>query len=189
MRENHPVELLDRFSLLAGAPFHYEFSKYVYVPQSTKDEREYARVPSVGAAQAMEPLLASLNPIQELALHSRIEVNGERLHFPMLDLAERFSEDHLQALRGLMAEFEVGEFAVYHSGRSAHVYGLALLSDERLRQFFARALLLNLPGKDPVVDSRWIGHRLYAGYGSLRWSCNTKQYLAWPKSIGIFKSK
>jgi hypothetical protein len=170
-------------------PCEYEFSKYVYVPQSTKDEREIARIPSANAAAALEPLLAGLNPLQELALHSRISCGGAYRHVPMLDLAERFSEAHLQALRGLMAEFEVGEFAVYHSGRSAHVYGLALLSDDRLRQFFARALLLNLPGKEPLVDSRWIGHRLYAGYGSLRWSCNTKQYLNWPKTIGVFKAK
>ncbi|MGE3262342.1 MAG: hypothetical protein AB7K68_11230 [Bacteriovoracia bacterium] len=185
---DHPAELLERLNRLMKGPFDYEFSKYVYVPQSTKDDREYLRVPSLEAAGKVDSLLGSLKAHQELALHSRLFRGSEVLHIPMLDLDQAFSDTHLAALNDLMREFGVSEFAVYNSGRSAHVYGLGLLSAERLNQFFARALLLNLPGKKPIVDARWIGHRLYAGYGSLRWSCNTKQYLGAPKAIGIFRS-
>lgn len=184
----HPAGLLERVNQLVPGPFDYEFSKYVYVPQSTKDDREYLRVPSPEVVGRVDSLLASLKGKQELALHSRIFRGSEVLHIPMLDLEEVFSEIHLAALTALMREFGIPAFAAYNSGRSAHVYGLGLLAPERLIQFFARALLLNLPGKKAIVDARWVGHRLYAGYGSLRWSCNTKQYLSAPKAIGIFRN-
>lgn len=183
---SHPSGLLERISKLVGEPFEFEFSKYVYVPQSTRDDREYIRAQATEAAALYERVHASLGAAQEVALHSRIFKGSEELHIPMLDLAEEFSDNHLRAIRALMAEFGVKEFAVYHSGRSAHVYGLGLLSPPELMKFFGHALLLNLPGAAPLVDSRWIGHRVYAGYGSLRWSCNTKQYLSPPKAIGLF---
>lgn len=191
MRDNHPVELLDQFCQLTGkgARFSFEFSKYVYVPQSTEDDREYLELTPGEVRAQLDELLAGLKPNQELAMHSRIFLGTQAQHFPMLDLAAQFSEAHLPPLRTLMLEFGIKEFAAYHSGRSAHIYGLGLLSDEALRKFFARALLLNFPGQEPLVDARWIGHRLYAGYGSLRWSCNTKQYLSWPKTIGIFRAQ
>jgi hypothetical protein len=33
-----------------------------------------------------------------------------------------------------------------------------------------RLLLLNLPEKPCLVDTRWVGHRLIGGYAALRWS-------------------
>jgi hypothetical protein len=184
----HPVGLIERINRLQPEPFEYEFSKYIYVPQSTKDDREYLRLPSAQALNKYEELLLGLKEKQELALHSRIFNGSECLHFPMLDLAEEFSDLHVKAISSLMCEFNIPQFAAYHSGRSAHIYGLGLLTGEKMIQFLARALLLNLPGKETIVDSRWIGHRIYAGYGSLRWSCNTKQYLSAPKAIGLFSA-
>ncbi|MGZ3695654.1 MAG: primase 1D-like protein [Bdellovibrionota bacterium] len=185
---DHPSSLLPRLSLLGGVAFEFEFSKYVYIPQSTRDDREYIRVKGVEAFAQQASLLGALNPDQELALHSRIFLASGVKHIPMLDLAGKFSDLHRDSIAALMKEFTIKEFAVFDSGRSAHVYGIGLLSAERQIQFFARALLLNLPGKPDLVDSRWIGHRIYAGYGSLRWSCNTKQYLSTPKAIGLFSA-
>lgn len=188
MQPGHPAEILIRVSALVGRPCDFEFSKYVYVPQSTKDERELVRLPADRALAAVPALLESLNERQELALHSRVSASGVVLHIPMLDLIGPFCPAMVDPLRSLMGEFSVPEFWVYDTGRSAHVYGLGLLPDERLVKFFARSLLLNLPGREPIVDARWIGHRIYAECGSLRWSCNTKQYLQGPVKSGSFRT-
>jgi len=50
----------------------------------------------------------------------------------------------------MMHEFKVPEFAVYNTGRSAHVYGLGLLEQSEVLRFFGRALLLNLPDEPPL---------------------------------------
>lgn len=187
---NHPSELLPLFQRLLPGSFTFEFSKYVYKPQSTIDERELVHISCEQAEAFLPELMQSLNPQQELALHSRIILaQKEYFYFPMLDLLGKFEPWMIPALEGLMREFKIPQFAIYDSGRSGHVYGIHLLNQDQLIKFFSRALLLNLPGKDPMIDTRWIGHRIYAGYGSLRWSCNTKQYLAFPTKVGIFTTK
>lgn len=183
----HPVSLLPGFAALAGKTSRFEFSKYVYVPQSTADDREYVKADAASAAARAAELLGTLNPAQELAFHSRIfSEEGELRHVPMLDLAGPFGPTPLEGVAKLMREFAVEKFSVYLSGRSSHVYGHTLLSQDELYRFFAKALLLNLPDAPAIVDSRWIGHRLLAGYGSLRWSLNTPQYKKYPEHIGTY---
>ena len=63
-----------------------------------------------------------------------------------------------------------------NSGRSFHAYSLRLISPKEWREFMGRLLLLNLPGRSSFIDSRWVGHRLVAGYASLRWTANSEQY-------------
>lgn len=182
----HPIELLD-FYLAAFGPFELEFSKYVYRPRSTVDDREYFRASASEAASRYRELEAGLSAGQDLALHSTFTFSQGPRHIPMMDLMGKFEEAWVEPIGRMMALFGVGEFAVYSTGRSAHVYGLGLISHEQVAPFFARSLLLNLPDQAPIVDSRWIGHRLLAGYGSLRWSCNGGQYLHKPELIGRFR--
>src|SRR4051794_31048566 len=107
----HPVGLLERINRLQPEPFEYEFSRYIYIPQSTKDDREYLRLPSAEALSKYEELIQGLKGNQELALHSRIFTRGESLHFPMLDLSEEFSDLHVKAISSLMGEFNIPQFA------------------------------------------------------------------------------
>lgn len=182
----HPIELL-HFYLSAFGPFELEFSKYIYRPRSTVDDREYFRAFGADAFRQYQELETGLQPSQDLALHSTFTFAEGKRHIPMMDLMGKFEESWAQPIGRVMALFGVGEFAVYGTGRSAHVYGLGLISPEQVVPFFARSLLLNLPDQPPIVDSRWIGHRLLAGYGSLRWSCNGEQYLQKPELIGTFR--
>jgi hypothetical protein len=184
---SHPVDLLDFFTAAFGQ-FELEFSKYIYRPRSTLDDREYFRASAAEAFRRYKALEEGLLPSQDLALHSTITFSGSnKRHIPMMDLMGKFDESWVQPIGRAMALFGVEEFAVYSTGRSAHVYGLGLISPEQVTPFFARSLLLNLPDQPPIVDSRWIGHRLLAGYGSLRWSCNGEQYLQKPEWIGTFR--
>lgn len=183
----HPIELLN-FYLDSYGPFELEFSKYVYRPRSTVDDREYFRAPAGEATRYYRELEASLQPGQDLALHSTFSFGeSNKRHIPMMDLMGKFEEAWVEPIGRMLGLFGVGEFAVYGTGRSAHVYGLGLIAPEQIMPFFARSLLLNLPDQAPIVDSRWIGHRLLAGYGSLRWSCNGGQYLQKPELIGRFR--
>jgi hypothetical protein len=183
---SHPIDLLDFYTAAFGS-FELEFSKYIYRPRSTVDDREYFRAPAADASRQYEALEAGLQPGQDLALHSTFTfAGGEKRHIPMMDLMGKFEPDWVEPIGRMMALFGIGEFAVYGTGRSAHVYGLGLISSAEVMPFFARSLLLNLPDQAPIVDSRWIGHRLLAGYGSLRWSCNGGQYLQKPELIRTF---
>jgi hypothetical protein len=184
---SHPIELLDLYAEKLGRAFELEFSKYVYLPRSSEDNREYFQVSSKEARALYADLLGSLKPNQDLALHSKFKLSdGSRHHIPMLDLQGEFREAWVEPIHKLLSGFGVDAFAVYATGRSAHVYGLGPIAEENLVPFFARALLLNLPDEEPIVDVRWIGHRLEAGYGSLRWSCNGPQYLQRPELVGEY---
>ncbi|MBP8273206.1 MAG: hypothetical protein KAY59_02190 [Acidobacteria bacterium] len=47
----------------------------------------------------------------------------------------------------------------------------------------AWSLLQNAPDPNELVDSRWIAHRLVAGYSALRWTGNQEHYLAEPRIL------
>ncbi|MGC1520222.1 MAG: hypothetical protein WA803_01670, partial [Steroidobacteraceae bacterium] len=76
-------------------------------------------------------------------------------------------------------------FLYFDSGRSFHAYGLQLISPGEWREFMAKLLLLNLPEGEHLIDARWVGHRLVAGYGALRWSANSDFYLQVPRATQI----
>lgn len=48
-------------------------------------------------------------------------------------------------------------------------------------------LLINPRNGAEVVDTRWVGHRLIGGFGSLRWSNNSGQYLGLPTRVAFHK--
>jgi hypothetical protein len=185
---SHPIELVSFFLRSCGGPFAFEFSKYVYRPRSTEDDREYFRAEAESVREAYEKACTGLRPGQDIAVHSTLSfANGRKMHIPMIDLSGRFEEKWVTPIGRLMRAFGIGEFAIYSTGRSAHVYGLGLIAPEQVVHFFGHSLLLNLPDQAPIVDTRWVGHRLIAGYGSLRWSCNGGQYLQLPELLGRFK--
>lgn len=186
--EDHPLEFAKCFAENLDQAVTLQFARYIYQPQSTKDDREYFTLKSSDLPQNFPRLFHELKPKQEIALQSKFEVKGKHFHIPMLDLLSRFNETMIPGLKALMNEFGVKEFWVYETGRSAHVYGLQPIDSDQLISFFGKALLLNLPGKEAVVDSRWVGHRIVARNGSLRWSCNSEQYHQLPKKLGEYLS-
>lgn len=49
-------------------------------------------------------------------------------------------------------------------------------------------LLANPKNDKQVVDSRWVAHRLIAGYAALRWTSHQNQYLSVPALVGRFET-
>ncbi len=180
----HPVSILQSFFkkiVRLHSQAEAEFSYYSYSPQTIVDQRELFKVPLASITPLwLKEVLTKIPSGVELAFHSRIWVDELPYHIPMAD----FSVSH-RAKRLLPNLIIVGSLKLkpiwFDSGRSYHVYSSLLLNDDELVGYFAE--LLTLPKSEKLVDVRWVGHRLMAGYASLRWSCNTKQYLKIPEKL------
>lgn len=182
----HPLQLVSTYTELIQArfalPFEFEFSKYVYVPQTIAESREVFRSWPETVEHVFHKEAGALLSKEEIAFHSRVTIaNGRTLHVPMIDMGCENIGSYVPLLKESFEDFGIGRFSIFSSGRSFHVYGHGLLeSDQQLVQFMGRILLLNLPGRERVIDERWVGHRLMAGYSTLRWTNNNPHYKAAP---------
>lgn len=181
----HPIRFLQKvFPLYRECML--EFSHYKYKPQSLMDERTCFSLSSIEFTDDwLKEKLFSLQPEEELAIHSVVKVNEKTFHLPMIDFdcLEGDLDRAKDILSKLLPNFVSAGLQYYNSGRSFHAYGAALLRPKEWTGFMGRLLLCNLPGEPQIVDARWIGHRLIGGYSSLRLSCNTPSYLNLPSLV------
>jgi hypothetical protein len=166
----------------------FSLSKYVYTPDSLFDEREYLLIPGEDFSKTrIEAEIESLRPDQELALHSNVTIKGKTFHIPMIDfsVAEFNDEDIFNRMSRYLPKSFMLNMAIYASGRSFHAYSTTLLGPKDWHNYMGRLLLINPYGQPEIIDTRWIGHRLIGGFGSLRWSNNSRQYLDLPSKIAF----
>ena len=163
----------------------FTFSKYTYLPQSFIDERNVFTVNSwyLNDENLMN-IINSLGQGEELAFHSQIFDFGKQYHLPLIDFGnvDRGIMDS-SVLRDLASHWNLS-FNIYNSGRSYHAYGNRLVSNDEWLKFMGSLLLLNKPSGFKLIDERWVGHRIMAGYSALRWSLNTSQYKKIPELVG-----
>ena len=178
----HPINIfLDWVKQHRDAVF--EFSEYVYVPTSVVDERSVFTLPARDLSISwLDQKLSVLAAGRELALHSRVYQGQDVLQIPMIDFVNFTPATH-RILESILPRHVLESLFFCDSGRSFHGYSLELLGQDAWIKFMGSLLLCNLPDGPPTVDQRWIGHRLIAGYGALRWSCNTGAYLQYPEVI------
>lgn len=160
-------------------------SYYTYRPQTVFDTRTTWTIPATDFVNAdcVESMMDATPEGQEMAIHSDLQIaGGERLHMVMVDMSTA-SKAHLAKLRTFLGDNFFQQISWYSSGRSFHGYGDALLSEAEWVNFMGLLLLANQPRLEPTVDPRWIGHRLLAGYASLRWTRNTSHYLSTPTRL------
>jgi len=164
------------------------FSRYRYKPHSFKDEREsfYISINELDKSSIFD-LLVNLEDDQELALSSTIYDLGSEYHFPLIDFGGKDSKLLESTFIDFCSYWDM-EFQVYSSGRSFHAYGNKILTSSEWIKFMGSLLLLNIPGASKIIDDRWVGHRILAGYSSLRWSKNTSQYKKYPTYIGLINA-
>jgi|SRR5215471_1410759 len=173
-----PLDFILRF--LADDPQHVEeveFGVYRYHPHSVIDDRINHRLKLEQLTPRYKALLGDLRSDEEIAFNSRVWTsgNGSR-HVPLVDFASREQPLVEEASVQLIGEYGPRWAALFASGRSYHLYLGALLTRSAWVKFMGHLLLLNQPDGPILTDCRWIGHRLMAGYGSLRWSANTEPY-------------
>lgn len=153
------------------------------------DNREFL---SFSSAELSEQFLVQqlqlLNYDQELALHSRISTPTGFLHIPMIDLGTKELTFSDKIVLQKFSDFNGYDFEVFQSGRSYHLYGNKLLEHWQWHQLMGAVLLLNEPSGKRLIDTRWVGHRIIAGYGSLRLSLNTTKYKSYPTHIGTLSN-
>lgn len=179
----HPVSLVPRWSAALDSGWDAHFSRYRYSPQSVEDRRILFKVPlNLVTAEWLERQLVQLSSDEELAIHSKITKERKVRHIPMIDFA--VARDEIVKLTEWSQEYLDIQFQLFASGRSFHAYGTRPVTTAEWRRLMGLLLLGNLPNRAPVVDSRWIGHRLMAGYSALRWSKNTGHYEGWPVRAG-----
>jgi hypothetical protein len=182
---DHPFFFLEPLFGRSGAVFH--FSRYVYTPDSLFDDRETFQMHGTAITVGwLEEQFASLKRHQELAIHSKVLLEGRTVHIPMLDFAvDRIGPEELDRIRAFLPERVFSTSTFYSSGRSYHAYATSLLGPKDWHVFLGRALLINPRDGEQIVDARWVGHRLIAGYCSLRLSNSSGQYRGMPKRVGI----
>lgn len=181
--DSHPLGFISSLRDRYGDSLVLGFSRYRYSPRSRIDDRTRFQVSisDVNLDWCLEQM-ASLDSLQELALESRIEINGRVRHIPMLDF-RGMTKGQLTAVMGIFPGGDKSDVNVYLSGRSYHAYFNHLLTQPGWIKFMGSALLCNTPSDPSVVDQRWVGHRLISGYSALRWSCNTPHYKAFPVRV------
>lgn len=179
----HPIQVIARLRQFIPPSSIFHLSYYAYVPQALEDPRRHFAVEAAQLGiELFQRLLVETPNGMELAIHSNVSTLLGELHIPMVDLATPDECEISKVVAVLPGEL-AKRMEWYKSGRSFHGYGYALVSRLAWEQMMGSLLLANAPNSDPIVDPRWIGHRLLAGYAALRLTRNTDHYLAYPKLV------
>ncbi len=168
----------------------YSLSKYIYLPDSLSDEREFFHPNgSDFNSTYVSGLIESLNLNQELAFHSNLKTKyGKTYHFPMIDFTIKYeiTREAFYLLNNFINKKIFKDMVFFTSGHSFHAYSTKLITHKEWLSFMGSLLLVNpVNSENSIIDTRWIGHRMMSGYGSLRWSNNSGKYLQVPKRFEI----
>lgn len=189
--DNHPIqvakELTEKYE--AQEPY-FRFAEYRFErarkPTQTEGDVDAFRIPATFVTETFldNYLGRHLDPSCNMALCSNVILNatGETKHIGMIDFAEGLDESGLWEAASALHEY--GNFQFYSTGRSFHAYLDRLLSQDEWRQFMGDLLLLNQKDEEPIVDWRWVGHKMKRGHAALRWSANGNYYKAMPAALG-----
>jgi hypothetical protein len=93
---------------------------------------------------------------------------GGAAHIPMMDFLCVPSARNLEMLTHLLGDLRQGRGCLLESGRSYHYYGYKLLTEDGLKIFLGKCLLMS-----GFADDRYIGHQLVDGHCVLRLSSGT----------------
>lgn len=199
----HPLDFLQRL-----AKFRPEIESFTFVAYNVQEGKygstrgDKTKI-TVAASRVLEDGLLAIeqaaNEGLDVVVSSEVNTKDGPRHLQLIDMALPGHDWVLEALKGddtFMEAFEnatdmlLWQFAFYRSGRSFHVYGTRLLTQEEWAEF--NATLLTLPGVEieneagnmgyngPAIDFRWIGHSFLRGCGALRLSATDEQYLQIP---------
>jgi len=125
--------------------------------------------PSSGVQSVLEEIKGSKNNVV-FAVCSKCQLaDGSIVHIPMMDFRCKPSPENLQTVKSSLRGAGQKKGYVLESGRSYHYYGLDLMDEKSWIQFMGKCLLLS-----PLVDSRYIAHRLIEGTCALRVSTSER---------------
>jgi hypothetical protein len=145
-------EIPDRFVDLA---ILHDNSPQEHSIQVPRNEVSVARI---------DQILDTLNENLALAFSSKVRLkNGEIGHIPLMDFRCSMSPQNTLIVKRALGAMGQHEGVLVDSGRSYHFYGLRILPVESWIHFLAMSILFS-----PVVDVRYVAHRLADGACRLR---------------------
>lgn len=166
----------------AGHSLTFTFSLYESGGQGVTKYRYIKRIDSDELNR--QKLLTGLVQNEEAAINSRLYLDGKIRYIPMVDAVIE-SLDEIEGIIKVFKNYSDKPLYIFSSGRSYHIYTLKLITVRDWMKFNGELLLLNPPGTEKVIDSRWIGHSLVQGFGALRLTCNSHYYLETPELVKI----
>ncbi|WP_234305344.1 primase 1D-like protein [Deinococcus ficus] len=200
-----PLKKLSSFenALSIARSFHAKFvtvSVYNYIPNTVKDDRKIYKWEIQDAEKEFKFLEDKLGPGEDIAFHSRVVVDAQKLrdnrheifrgtspelerHIPLIDFATNKLEFVKDSMMPIMKEFRIDRVDIYDSGQSYHVYMHSIRTSYSWNKLMGRFLLINQRNMPEVIDSRWVGHRLLAGYSTLRVTNRGKGYKSAPSFV------
>jgi hypothetical protein len=109
-------------------------------------------------------LLIKLNTNEALGLSSIVEIsNNQIMHIPLVDFHCPPNKKNLKFVKAALKEIGEKDGIILNSGRSFHYYGFELKPEKEWKKFLGLCLLLS-----PLVDPRYVAHRLIDGESVLR---------------------
>jgi hypothetical protein len=116
-----------------------------------------------------------------VAIVSRVtSASGTMLHIPVLDFHVPPSHRNQQLVEQAARHLGMPRAAILMSGRSYHLYGLYAVTEPIWHRLMLRSLLLA-----PIVDSRYLAHRILAGRGVLRLTASASKPV-FPKVVSAY---
>lgn len=128
------------------------------------DERVVSLESDELSEAAVHSMIKSLEDGTALAFSSKVKLrNGETAHIPLMDFRCDPSATNSKIVQRALSAMGQGSGLLVESGRSYHFYGSRLQSRDEWVRFLAMAILFS-----PIVDVRYIAHRLADGACRLR---------------------
>jgi hypothetical protein len=184
-----PIDFVHSFLESNGSIRFVQLSSYRRVPGAVREIRSVHRVALESLEERFDDLQRSLGSLEEVAFDSRVlaapRLKEHAFHVPLVDFASDDARRVRRVSDLLVEENHASCAALFSSGRAYHLYIGTLLSTPEWVQFMGRILLLNQRGKSELVDTRWVGHRLFGGFAALRWSARTKRYRAFGPPLPV----
>jgi hypothetical protein len=118
--------------------------------------------------ESIQLMVDELEEGTALAFSSRVELrDGRTAHIPLMDFRCPPSASNCKILKRALRAIGQNSGLLAESGRSYHFYGFHLQSRDEWIQFLALSMLFS-----PIVDVRYVAHRLIDGACRLRISAS-----------------
>jgi hypothetical protein len=128
------------------------------------EEHHLDMVQSEISAESVQSMLENLKDGLVLAVSSKVGLkNNGFAHIPMMDFRCEPSSKTAEIVKAALRAMGEEAGLLVNSGRSYHFYGRRLLSRDEWLRFLAMGILFS-----PIVDARYIAHRLADGACRLR---------------------
>ncbi len=184
--QEHPYAVVSEIITANEANrIRFSLARYARDPVTRAYRRKVTWVGGTSFAIEAAELLSGLDQGEELSLQSATIVNGRLMHIPMIDFEHPDLQTCLNRCVKVLGIDELSRYIFFRSGRSYHAYQARLISSNCWYAQMGKLLLVNARGGEPVIDARWIGHRLASGAAALRWTCNSGRYLTEPHRVDV----